>query len=77
MCISCVQQIIDESVVGSTMMDGWNKYLQELVQSGTVERAVIIRPDGTSQAKTDSWLVDLHEIDKLQVGKTGTTDSHR
>lgn len=60
-------QIIDESAVGSTMMDGWNKYLQELVQSGTVERAVIIRPDGTSQAKTDSWLVDLHEIDKIQV----------
>ena len=67
--VSCVQQIIDVSATGLTMMDGWNKYLQELVESGTVERAVIIRPDGTSQAKTDSWLVDLPEINNIWVGK--------
>ena len=67
--VSFVQQIIDVSATGLTMMDGWNKYLQELVESGTVERAVIIRPDGTSQAKTDSWLVDLPEINNIWVSK--------
>ena len=49
------------------IMDGWKNYLSQLINKKVIEAAIIVKPDGSSRAKTDTWQIDFDEIKKLTV----------
>lgn len=49
------------------VMKGWKSYLSRLIDRKVIESAIIVKLDGSSRAKTDSWIINQNEIKKLTV----------